>query len=127
MHPLAEREMILIKLRVSHGPERSEVLQLAQIFRAKVNDVSDDTMTLCITGDPGKCAAVQKVLSRYTVLEIARTGRICLKRGEQRLEPPHGMMSYEEALRASSQDSDEEPTLEQGAAPVNGSGAQQQA
>lgn len=49
-----EREMLLLKLRAPPGPARTEVMQLAQIFRARVNDVSDRSMTLCVSGDPGK-------------------------------------------------------------------------
>lgn len=54
MHAVTEREMLLIKLRAPPGPARTEVLQLSQIFRARVVDVSDRTLTLCVSGDPGK-------------------------------------------------------------------------
>jgi hypothetical protein len=50
----AEREMLLLKLRAPPGPARTEVLQLAQIFRARVVDVAERTLTLCVSGDPGK-------------------------------------------------------------------------
>mmetsp|Transcript_22816 Transcript_22816/g.49996 ORF Transcript_22816/g.49996 Transcript_22816/m.49996 type:complete len:481 (+) Transcript_22816:35-1477(+) len=82
-----EREMLLLKLRAPPGPARTEVLQLAQIFRARVVDVSDRTLTLCVSGDPGKCVALQKVMQKFGIVEIARTGRVCLKRGERLLEP----------------------------------------
>lgn len=45
---------MLIKLRAPAGPARTEVLQLAEIFRARVVDVSDRAITLCVSGDPGK-------------------------------------------------------------------------
>ncbi len=45
---------MLIKVRAMPGEERTEVLQLVDIFRAKVNDVSDTTLTLSVAGDPGK-------------------------------------------------------------------------
>src|SRR5687767_7273054 len=57
----AEREMLLLKLRAPPGPARTEVLQLAQIFRARVTDVSEATLTLCVTGDPGKVGATIEV------------------------------------------------------------------
>ncbi|GAX82052.1 hypothetical protein CEUSTIGMA_g9480.t1 [Chlamydomonas eustigma] len=82
-----ERELLLLKLAVPVGPIRTEVMQIAEIFRCKVVDVSDSTLTLCVTGDPGKCAAAEKTMRRYGILEMARTGRICLKRGANRLEP----------------------------------------
>lgn len=60
-HPLpshqptrADRELMLIKLRAPAGPARTEVLQLGEIFRARVVDVSDRCLTLCLSGDPGK-------------------------------------------------------------------------
>ena len=46
--------MLLIKLKADPGPARTEVLQLAQIFRARVVDVAERTLTLCVSGDPGK-------------------------------------------------------------------------
>ncbi|KAF5829413.1 small subunit of acetolactate synthase-domain-containing protein [Dunaliella salina] len=88
-----EREMMIMKLRAPPGPDRTEVLQLAQIFRARVVDVSDRSLTLVVSGDPGKCMAMQKVMGKFGIIEIARTGRICLKRGEQLLEPGAGFNS----------------------------------
>lgn len=90
-----EREMLLLKIRVKSGAERTEALQLAQIFRARVVDVSDETLTLCVSGDPGKCVAIQKTMFKFGILEVARTGRVCLKRGESLLEP----IFYTTALR----------------------------
>ncbi|EFJ50333.1 hypothetical protein VOLCADRAFT_73781 [Volvox carteri f. nagariensis] len=81
-----ERELLLLKLGVQPGPARAEVLQLAQIFRARVVDVSDNTLSLSVTGDPGKLTALLKVMSKFGVVELARTGRICLRRGEDLLE-----------------------------------------
>ena len=45
---------MLIKLRVPAGPARAEVMQLVDIFRARVVDVSEKTITLAVTGDAGK-------------------------------------------------------------------------
>ena len=49
-----ERELVLIKIRAPPGPTRMEVLQLVEIFRARVADVSERSITLCATGDAGK-------------------------------------------------------------------------
>jgi acetolactate synthase I/III small subunit len=49
---------MLIKLRAPAGPARTEVLQLAEIFRARVVDVSERGITLCVSGDPGKVCDV---------------------------------------------------------------------
>jgi acetolactate synthase-1/3 small subunit len=85
-----ERELVLLKLRAPPGPARTEVLQLAQIFRARVVDVGDACLTLCVSGDSGKVLAIQKVMAKFGIEEIARTGRVCLKRGDETLEPSWG-------------------------------------
>ena len=46
--------MVLLKMSVATGPERAEVLQMAQIFRGRTVDVSDTTLTVLVTGDNGK-------------------------------------------------------------------------
>ncbi|KAK9814572.1 hypothetical protein WJX72_008066 [[Myrmecia] bisecta] len=81
-----ERELVLVKLRAPPGPARTEVMQLLDIFRARVVDVSERSLTLCCTGDAGKTTALERVLSKFGILELARTGKISLKRGEQLLE-----------------------------------------
>ena len=53
----AERELVLIKIRAPPGPTRMEVLQLVEIFRGRVADVSERSITLCVTGDAGKARA----------------------------------------------------------------------
>lgn len=55
-HHFAERELVLIKVRVPPGPARAEVMQLVDIFRARVVDVSEKTITLAVTGDAGKAS-----------------------------------------------------------------------
>jgi acetolactate synthase I/III small subunit len=96
--PRVERELLLVKLAVPPGPARLEALELAEVFRARVVDVGcgpstaaggeeggEASLVLCVSGDPGKTAAFQRVLSRFGVVEVARTGRISLKRGESLL------------------------------------------
>ncbi|KAJ4819496.1 hypothetical protein LUZ62_032062 [Rhynchospora pubera] len=77
--PLVERELMLVKLNVEPD-RRPEVMGLVDIFRSKVVDLSDHTMTIEVTGDPGKIAAVQRNLSKFGIKEIARTGKIALRR-----------------------------------------------
>jgi hypothetical protein len=67
----AERELMLIKLRAPAGPARTEVLQLAEIFRARVVDVSERGITLCVSGDPGKVRSARIMESRWS------TARAC--------------------------------------------------
>ena len=100
--PRVERELVLFKVAApaSAGSSlRAEVLQLADIFRARVVDVGPQCVTLCCTGDAGKSAALQRALEstsggamsgsaggKSIVREIARTGRVALKRGPALLE-----------------------------------------
>jgi acetolactate synthase-1/3 small subunit len=77
--PAVERELMLLK--VAAPPEnRSAILELVQVFRAKVVDVADNALTIEVVGDPGKLVAIEQVLRSYGILEIARTGRISLER-----------------------------------------------
>jgi acetolactate synthase-1/3 small subunit len=59
---------------------RSAILELVQVFRAKVVDVADDALTLEVVGDPGKLVALERLMEPYGILEIARTGKVALER-----------------------------------------------
>lgn len=72
------RGMAMIK--VAAGEKRNEVLKLAEVFRAGVVDVSDQTVTLEVTGDEEKINAFAEVLKPYEILELVRTGLIGLAR-----------------------------------------------
>ncbi|MDB9375534.1 acetolactate synthase small subunit [Nodularia sphaerocarpa] len=77
--PCVERELMLLKVNASSS-NRSEVVELAQIFRARVVDVSEESVTLEVVGDPGKMVAIVQVLQKFGLREIARTGKIALTR-----------------------------------------------
>lgn len=77
--PAVERELMLLKVKAPSN-ERSVILDLVQIFRAKVVDVSNQALTLEVVGDPGKLVAIEKLLAPYGILEIARTGKVALER-----------------------------------------------
>jgi acetolactate synthase I/III small subunit len=77
--PCVERELMLLKVNATSS-NRSEVLELAQIFRARVVDVAEDSLTLEVVGDPGKMVAIVQVLQKFGLREIARTGKIALTR-----------------------------------------------
>ena len=77
--PCVERELMLIKVNATSS-NRSEVVELAQIFRARVVDVAEDSLTVEVVGDPGKIVAIVQVLQKFGLREIARTGRIALTR-----------------------------------------------
>ena len=77
--PCVERELMLLKVRTSNNT-RSEILDIVNIFRAKIVDLAEDTVTLEVTGDPGKMVAIKQLLNKFGVIEIARTGKISLTR-----------------------------------------------
>ncbi len=74
-----ERELVLVK--VQSTPEtRSEIMQIAEIFRAKVVDISPKTLTLEATGSQQKVDAIIKMLKPFVIKEMARTGRVAIRR-----------------------------------------------
>ena len=75
------RELMLIKVKAEGSEQRNDVMQLANIFRAQIIDVSHETLTLGLTGDPEKLSAMEKILSEFETLEIARTGVVAIERG----------------------------------------------
>jgi acetolactate synthase I/III small subunit len=77
--PCVERELMLIKVNATAGL-RSEVAEIVKIFRAKVVDVSEDSLTIEVAGDPGKMVAIVQMLGKFGIQEIARTGKIALTR-----------------------------------------------
>ncbi|KAL2487611.1 Acetolactate synthase small subunit 2 [Forsythia ovata] len=77
--PQVERELMLIKINAD-PKYRAEVMWLVDIFRSKIVDISDNSLTIEVTGDPGKMVAVQRNLSKFGIREIARTGKIALRR-----------------------------------------------
>ncbi|XP_041021296.1 acetolactate synthase small subunit 1, chloroplastic-like isoform X2 [Juglans microcarpa x Juglans regia] len=77
--PQVERELMLIKLN-SDLNTRAEIMSLVDIFRAKIVDISEDSLTIEVTGDPGKMVAIQRNLSKFGIKELARTGKIALRR-----------------------------------------------
>ena len=80
-----DRELILVK--VSADPKtRGPVIEIGEIFRAKICDVSPDSLTLEITGGPGKLEALLDLLRPFEILELVRTGRVAIARGSQPLK-----------------------------------------
>nr|YP_009391824.1 acetohydroxyacid synthetase small subunit [Acrosorium ciliolatum]ARW59968.1 acetohydroxyacid synthetase small subunit [Acrosorium ciliolatum] len=77
--PCVERELMLIKINVIQA-DRPYILDIANIFRAKIVDISKQYLILEVTGDPGKIAAIIQLLSQYQIVEVARTGKIALGR-----------------------------------------------
>ncbi len=77
-----ERELALINVK-TRTDTRSEIIQIAEIFRAGVVDVSTTSMTIEVTGKEDKIAAMINMLRDYGINEIARTGTVALLRDSQ--------------------------------------------
>ena len=76
------RELALITVFYQKGT-RAEIISVSDIFRGNVVDINNKTITLEITGPPDKIDAVVNVLEPYGIKEMARSGTVALKRGEQ--------------------------------------------
>ncbi len=82
-----DRELLMVKVKASAN-ERAEILQISEVFRARVVDMSPDTVILEMTGDEEKIEALTKLLDKFGVMELARTGRISLLRGGRLTREP---------------------------------------
>ena len=77
--PCVERELMLIKVNAT-ASNRAEVIELVHVFRARVVDISEDTLTIEVVGDPGKLVALTQMLNKFGIREVARTGKLALAR-----------------------------------------------
>jgi acetolactate synthase I/III small subunit len=75
-----ERELALIKVRAD-ATTRSQVIEAVNLFRAKVVDVSTESLTIEATGTPGKLEALLRVLEPYGIRELVQSGVVSLSRG----------------------------------------------
>ncbi len=78
---LVERELILIKVKADPSV-RSEIVQLVEIFRARIVDIGKNTLIIEATGDTGKMEAIEDSLKPFGILELVRTGKIAIVRGQ---------------------------------------------
>jgi len=76
------REHMLIKVRVDNST-RSQILEAANLFRARVVDVVPDALVIEVTGDSAKVRALLKVLEPYGIKEIAQSGLLAIGRGSK--------------------------------------------
>lgn len=74
-----DRELVLLKV-AADANTRSEVMQICDIFRAKIVDVAHKTLTVEITGTESKIAAFLELMQPFGVRELTRTGKIALPR-----------------------------------------------
>jgi acetolactate synthase-1/3 small subunit len=77
---IVSRELALIKVKTTSST-RSEIIEIADIFRANIVDVASDSLTIEITGDEDKINSLLNLLRGFGIREIARTGCIAITRG----------------------------------------------
>ena len=76
-----QREFALIKVKAADRGARDEVIQMANVFRANIIDVSRESLTVAIFGDKDKTSALIGLLEDFGILEIAKTGTLAIERG----------------------------------------------
>ena len=79
------RELLLVKVPATPDV-RGQVVEIKEIYKAKVVDLSPDTMVLELTGTPSKLDAFLKVIEPYGIIEMQRTGVTVLARGRHTLK-----------------------------------------
>ena len=79
-----DRELSLIKVNAPSNL-RGEIVQTAEIFRARIVDVSEKSLLIEVTGTSDKIDALKQLMKKYGIIEMTRTGKIALARGGQSL------------------------------------------
>ncbi len=79
------RELALIKVKTT-GSNRASIIEIVDIFRARIVDVANETLTVEMTGDEGKIEAFIQLMEPYGIGEIVRTGLTALERGSKEIK-----------------------------------------
>jgi acetolactate synthase-1/3 small subunit len=74
-----DRELVLVRVKVD-SKSRAEVMQITDIFRAKIVDVQPDSLTIEVTGNESKVEKMIELMKAFGILELTRTGKVALPR-----------------------------------------------
>lgn len=77
-----ERELALVKVRADTA-SRAEIMQIVDIFRARIVDIGKNSLIIEATGDENKVSAIEDSLRPFGIMEMVRTGKIALVRGSK--------------------------------------------
>jgi acetolactate synthase-1/3 small subunit len=77
--PNVGRELMLLKVRFTEET-RTEIMDIAKVFNARIVDLASKCLTIEVTGEPEKIWALEQLLQKFGILEIAKTGKIALLR-----------------------------------------------
>jgi acetolactate synthase-1/3 small subunit len=78
-----ERDLMLIKVRAAAGAARTEVRELAAVFRGRIVDVAPEELMIEISGQEKKVEAFIDLMRPFGIVELVRTGRIAMVRGQK--------------------------------------------
>ena len=95
------RELALFKVRVTSADQRNEIIQIANIYRGSIIDVSNETLTVAVIGNEGKISALEEFLSEFEIIELARTGTLAMERGKYSINDAskeHGEFEYGKSI-----------------------------
>jgi len=84
-----ERDLVMVKIKANHQ-QRSEVIEITSIFRAKVVDLGAESMTIEVNGSEGKVGALIDMMRPFGIVELVRTGRIAIGRSTKQEGNPNG-------------------------------------
>lgn len=76
------RELMLVRVHAADRAARNEVIQICNIFRGSVVDITPDSITVSVTGDDQKTGAFEELLKEFGIIDLARTGIVAIERGE---------------------------------------------
>ncbi|MBQ7217056.1 MAG: acetolactate synthase small subunit [Synergistaceae bacterium] len=76
------RELMLVRVHAADRAARNEIIQISNIFRGSVIDITSDSITVSVTGDDQKTGAFEALLKEFGIIELARTGIVAMERGE---------------------------------------------
>ena len=76
------RELALFKIKADVS-NRTEILQIVDVFRAKTVDIGDESLIVEITGDSEQLDAMERMLNKYGIIEMIRSGKLIIARGKE--------------------------------------------
>ena len=76
------RELMLVRVHAADRAARNEIIQISNIFRGSVIDITSDSITVSVTGDDQKTGAFEALLREFGIIELARTGIVAMERGD---------------------------------------------
>lgn len=97
--PAVSRDLAMVKVK-TNSENRTSIMQLVDVYRARIVDVASDSLIVEITGTEDKIDSFVEVLRPYEIIEMVRTGTVAMARGPEALIPPNGNGHRQENIAA---------------------------